>query len=242
MSTWLALNFHNRNSPLIEHLIFFHDHSIIILSRITVLILYLIFVSMSSGFYSRFFSESQEVELFWTIIPTLILIFIALPSLKTLYIMEEIFYPIISLKIIGYQWYWGYEYVEINNLSYNSMIISSLRLFRLLETSNHLVIPFQLPIQLIVSSKDVIHSWTIPCLGIKVDAIPGRINQLLMVINRPGLIIGQCSEICGAGHRFMPITMESISLTYFKNIVFICGWNYKRWSLKPIIDYSFINY
>lgn len=224
MSTWLALNFQNRNSPLIEHLIFFHDHSIIILMRVTILTLYLILISVYSGNFSRFFSEAQEVELFWTLIPTLILIFIALPSLKTLYIIEEVFYPIITLKIVGYQWYWGYEYAEIENLKFNSMLLSNLSLFRTIEVSNHLIIPYSIPIQLLVSSKDVIHSWTIPSLGLKVDAIPGRINQLLIISNRPGSIIGQCSEICGAGHSFIPIFTERVYLNKFKYIIFICGW------------------
>lgn len=227
MSTWLSLNFQNRNSPLIEHLIFFHDHSIIILVRVTILTLHLIYISINSPVFRRFFSEAQEVELFWTLIPALILVFIALPSLKTLYIIEEIFYPIITLKVMGYQWYWGYEYSEIDDLRFNSIIISSLKTFRLVDTSNHLVIPFSLPIQIMITSKDVIHSWTIPSLGIKVDAIPGRINQLLLISNRPGIIIGQCSEICGAGHRFIPIIIDSIPLNHFKNLLFICGWSLK---------------
>lgn len=224
MSTWLAFNFQNGNSPLIEHLIFFHDHSIVILVRVTVLTIYLIITSLYRRYFRRYFSEAQEVEIFWTLIPAFILIFIAIPSLKTLYIIEEIFYPIISLKVIGYQWYWGYEYSEIDNLKFNSILVSSINLFRLTEVSNHLVVPFRVPIQLLVSSKDVIHSWTIPSLGLKVDAIPGRINQLLMVNNRPGIIVGQCSEICGAGHRFIPITMEAISLKNFKVSFFISGW------------------
>jgi len=198
---------------------FFHDHSIIILIRVTILSLYLIFISINFGVFRRFFSEAQELELFWTLIPGLILIFIALPSLKTLYVMEEIFYPIISLKIIGFQWYWSYEYSDLSEYSFNSIIISNTNIFRLLESSNHLIVPFSLPIQLMISSKDVIHSWTIPSLGIKVDAIPGRINQLLIVINRPGFLLGQCSEICGAGHRFIPISIESVSLTSFKKII-----------------------
>lgn len=224
MSTWLSFNFQNGNSPLIEHLIFFHDHSIVILSSVTILTLYLIIISLKRKIFRRFFSESQEIEIFWTIIPSFILIFIAIPSLKTLYIMEEIFFPILSLKIIGYQWYWSYEYSEIERLKFNSILINSLGLFRLVEVCNHLVIPFRVPIQLLVRSKDVIHSWTIPSLGLKVDAIPGRINQLIIISNRPGIIVGQCSEICGAGHSFIPIIIESISIKIFKKFLFISGW------------------
>jgi cytochrome c oxidase subunit 2 len=144
------------------------------------------------------------------------LFFIALPSLKTLYIIEENFSPIITIKTIGYQWHWGYEYSEIENLKFDRIIIKN-NLIRLLNTSNHLVIPIITPTQILISSKDVIHSWTIPSLGVKVDAIPGRINQCLIIINRPSIIVGQCSEICGAGHSFIPIILESPSIKLFKD-------------------------
>jgi cytochrome c oxidase subunit 2 len=216
MPCWSALNFQNSNSPLIEHLIFFHDHSIIILMWITILSVYLIVRSILASNFNRFLLEAQEVEMFWTIIPAFILFFIALPSLKTLYIIEENFSPIMTIKTMGYQWHWGYEYSEIENLKFDRIIIKN-NLIRLLNTSNHLVIPIITPTQILVSSKDVIHSWTIPSLGVKVDAIPGRINQCLIIVNRPRVIVGQCSEICGAGHSFMPIILESPSIKLFKN-------------------------
>lgn len=216
MPCWSALNFQNRNSPLIEHLIFFHDHRMIILTCITILSLYMIIISICGISFNRFLLEAQELELFWTIIPAFILFFIALPSLKTLYIMEENFNPVMTIKSIGYQWYWGYEYSEIDNLRFNRIIIKN-NLIRLINTSNHLVIPIITPVQILVSSKDVIHSWTIPSLGVKVDAIPGRLNQCLLIINRPGIMVGQCSEICGAGHRFIPIVLERPSISLFKN-------------------------
>lgn len=195
---------------------FFHDHSIIILTCITVLSLYMIIRSIMRVRFNRFLLEAQELELFWTIIPAFILFFIALPSLKTLYIMEENFTPIITIKSIGYQWYWRYEYSEIENLSFNRIIIRN-NLIRLLNTSNHLIIPIMTPVQILISSKDVIHSWTIPSLGVKVDAMPGRLNQCLLIVNRPGIMVGQCSEICGAGHSFMPIVLESPSIKLFKS-------------------------
>jgi len=199
-----------------EHLIFFHDHRMIILTWITVLSLYLIFSSIISSNFNRFFLEAQEVELFWTIVPAIILIFIGIPSLKTLYIIEENFSPIITIKTIGYQWHWGYEYSEIENLKFNSMIIKR-NLIRLMRTSNHLIVPTMTPTQILISSKDVIHSWTIPSLGVKVDAMPGRINQCSIIIKRPRIIVGQCSEICGAGHSFIPITIERPSMKLFKS-------------------------
>lgn len=223
MPCWSILNFQNRNSPLIEHLIFFHDHSIIILMWITFLTIYLISRSVLRSNFNRFFLEAQEVEIFWTIVPAIMLIFIGIPSLKVLYMIEENFSPIITIKTIGFQWHWGYEYSEIENLKFNCIIMKN-NLIRLMNTSNHLIIPSIIPVQILISSKDVIHSWTIPSLGVKVDAIPGRINQCSIIIKRSRIIVGQCSEICGAGHSFIPIILESPSLSLFKKNLFISGW------------------
>lgn len=223
MPIWRKISFQDSNSPLIEHLTFFHDHSIIILVRITFIAIYLIFVAIISKFFNRFFLEAQEIEIFWTSIPALILIFIALPSLKTLYIIEERSSPIITIKAIGFQWHWAYEYAELSEKKFNS-IITKRKIFRLLQTSNHLIIPIKTPTRILISSKDVIHSWSISSLGVKVDAIPGRINQTSILINRPGLILGQCSEICGAGHSFMPISLEAPSIKNFKTNISLGGW------------------
>lgn len=218
MPLWNKISFQDRNSPLIEHLIFFHDHSIIILSAITVITFYLIASSISSKNFNRFFLEAQEIEVFWTSIPALILLFIAIPSLKTLYLIEENINPLISIKGIGFQWNWAYEYSNLKEINFSSLIIKS-NSKRLIDTSNHLVIPIQTPTRIIITSKDVLHSWTIPSLGIKADATPGRINQIIIIINRPSTLIGQCSEICGAGHRFIPISLEATSVKNFiKNI------------------------
>lgn len=219
MPIWSNLSFQNRNSPLIEHLIFFHDHSIIILVAITFISIYLILSSIMSNRFNRFFLESQEIEIFWTSFPAIILIFIAVPSLKTLYMIEERSTPILSVKTIGYQWYWSYEYNNFKNIFFNSIINKS-DILRLMQTSNHLVLPIKTPIRIVVTSKDVIHSWTIPSLGVKVDAMPGRINQISLLIRRPSILIGQCSEICGAGHRFIPITLEAVSIKKFKNLIY----------------------
>lgn len=226
MPIWIAISLQNRNSPLIEHLNFFHDHRIIVISTVTVIIGYIIFSYVYSFFYNRFNRENQELELFWTIIPGGILIFIALPSLKILYLADEINDPSISLKTIGHQWYWSYEYSDFKNLSFDCFIINN-DTSRLLETSNHLILPAKTPIRLIVTSEDVIHSWTISSLGIKTDAIPGRLNQLTFVINRSGILAGQCSEICGANHSFIPILISVIPtldfLTSVKSL-FSSGW------------------
>nr|YP_010535482.1 cytochrome c oxidase subunit II [Alectorobius atacamensis]UYB78186.1 cytochrome c oxidase subunit II [Alectorobius atacamensis] len=220
MMTWSNISFPNANSPIMEQLIFFHDHSMTIIILITTITLYMIFNIMLNTYKNRFLMEGQEIEILWTIIPAIILIYIALPSLRLLYLMEESFFPTMSMKIIGHQWYWSYEYSDFNiefdsfMLPYESMNQSS---FRLLDVDNRLVVPFNSSLRLLVTSSDVIHSWTIPSLGVKVDAIPGRLNQISSQINRPGLFFGQCSEICGANHSFMPISMEITSIKNFFN-------------------------
>lgn len=218
MPLWSKISFQDSNSPLMEHLIFFHDHRMVILATITIITFYLIISSAKSLSFNRFFLEAQEIELFWTSLPALILLFIAMPSLKTLYLIEENISPLVSIKGMGYQWNWGYQYSSLKDLNFSSLIIKSLSK-RLIETSNHLVLPVHTPSRIVITSKDVLHSWTIPSLGVKADATPGRINQVILIINRPGILIGQCSEICGAGHRFIPISLEATSIKIFiKNI------------------------
>lgn len=215
MPIWIKLNTQNRNSPLIEHLVFFHDHTLIILTIVTTLTIISLTISSLNPF-NRYFLEAQNIELFWTIVPALILMFIAIPSLKTLYLIEESLIPLITIKITGYQWFWSYEYLSIKIFKFNSTINQSSPV-RLISTSSNLIIPNLAPTRALVSSKDVIHSWAIPSLGVKVDAIPGRINQIFLLIKRPSIIIGQCSEICGAGHRFIPIVLERPSIKNFIN-------------------------
>lgn len=219
MPIWRKLYLQDRNSPLIEHLCFFHDHRILLITSITIITLNLIKISIFNKKFNRFFLESHETELFWTSIPALILIFLAVPSLKTLYIIEENIYSIITIKTIGSQWYWSYEYpnlVKIQKIS--STIINSLKI-RTESSLNSLVLPSSTPIRIIISSKDVLHSWTIPSLGVKSDANPGRINQIILIINRPRILVGQCSEICGAGHRFIPIIIECPNIKNFLSII-----------------------
>jgi len=226
MPIWIAISFQDRNSPLIEHLSFFHDHSIIIVISITIIIAYLIISSVSRKSFSRIERERQEIELFWTSLPVGILIFIAIPSLKILYITDELINPSLSIKTIGHQWFWRYEYSEFKKINFDSYIESNLN-SRLIETRNNIILPRKTPIRIIVSSTDVLHSWTIPSLGIKADAIPGRLNQLFILINRIGKLRGQCREICGSNHRFIPITISRIPTEEFIkriNSISFSGW------------------
>lgn len=133
---------------------------------------------------------------------------------------DEIYNPILSVKRIGHQWYWRYEISDFKNVNFDSFILidlNNLNLFRLLDVDNRLILPINLQIRILIRSDDVIHSFTVPSIGIKVDGIPGRINQLNLFINRPGLFFGQCSEICGTNHRFIPIVIESTNLKIFLN-------------------------
>jgi len=214
MPIWNIITLQNRNSPTIEHLNIFHDHTITILVIITIITLYLITVSTLNYRFNRHLLENNQIELFWTILPTLILIFIAIPSIKTLYLIEEIISPSITIKTIGHQWHWTYDYSDFKNIKIRALNIKRNKI-RLIKTFNRLVIPSNTPTRILITSKDVIHSWTIPSLGVKIDAVPGRINQSIILIKRPRVIIGQCSEVCGAGHRFIPIYLERPSIKLF---------------------------
>ena len=221
MATWSNLNLQNGASPLIEQIIFFHDHTLIILIIITVLVGYLIISLFFNKFINRFLLEGQIIELIWTILPAITLIFIALPSLRLLYLLDELNNPLITIKSIGHQWYWSYEYSDFNNIEFDSYIIPINEInnnnFRLLDVDNRIILPINNQIRIIVTATDVIHSWTVPSLGVKVDANPGRLNQTSFFINRPGIFFGQCSEICGANHSFIPIVIERTSIKNFIN-------------------------
>lgn len=219
MATWSNFGLQDRNSPLIEQLNFFHDHTILILIIVTVLVAYLIAILFFNNLVNRFLLHGQTIEVIWTILPAIVLIFIALPSLRLLYLLDEINNPSITLKTIGHQWYWSYEYSDFLNIEFDSYMIPYNEIqensFRLLDVDNRIVLPTNNQIRILVSAADVLHSWTVPALGVKVDATPGRLNQTNFLINRPGLFYGQCSEICGANHRFMPIVIESIPTNFF---------------------------
>nr|ARH54509.1 cytochrome c oxidase subunit 2 [Nosodendron fasciculare] len=213
------LSIQDSATPLMEQLIFFHDHTLIILLMITILVSFIMLSLFFNKFNYRFLLEGQTIELIWTILPAITLIFIALPSLRLLYLLDEINNPSITLKSIGHQWYWSYEYTDFYNIEFDSYMIPSNKLnsynFRLLDVDNRIILPFNTQIRLLVSATDVIHSWTIPSMGIKIDATPGRLNQSSFFMNRTGIFFGQCSEICGTNHSFMPIVIESISSKFF---------------------------
>jgi len=222
MITWSSIIFPDANAPIMEQIIFFHDHSIIVLVIITTLILYIIGNISINKLSNRYLLEGQDIEIIWTILPAILLGFIALPSLRLLYLIEESFQPSLRIKVIGHQWYWSYEYSDFK-IRFDSFLIPQTEIeidrFRLLDVDNRLVLPFNINTRFLITAADVIHAWTVPSLGIKVDAIPGRLNQLVAISNRPGVFYGQCSEICGANHRFIPISIEITSINNFLNWV-----------------------
>nr|YP_009351653.1 cytochrome c oxidase subunit II [Procubitermes undulans]AQP30233.1 cytochrome c oxidase subunit 2 [Procubitermes undulans]ATE51041.1 cytochrome oxidase subunit II [Procubitermes sp. VR-2017] len=223
MATWLNLTLQDSASPVMEQLIYFHDHALMIMLMIITTVFYTMISIIQNKQTSRFLLEGQMIETVWTIAPAIILVFIAIPSLRLLYLMDEIHNPVVTLKTVGHQWYWSYEYSDFTKLEFDSYMVQQedqqTNTFRLLDTDNRIVLPMNSPIRLIVTAADVLHSWAVPSLGVKTDATPGRLNQTSFSINRPGLLYGQCSEICGANHSFMPIVIESVSTNQFINWV-----------------------
>jgi len=214
MPNWIAISFQDTTSLSIEQILFFHDHAIIIITAITILTLYVLTSLLLIKNFNKFIAEGQEIETIWTILPAFILIFIALPSLKILYLIEDTKTPNLTIKITGHQWYWSYEYTSLNLLETENFISPS-NILRLLKTRDTLILPLKTPIRGLVTSLDVIHSWTVPALGVKVDALPGRLNQIFIFSKRLGIFRGQCSEICGTNHSFIPILIKFLSTKEF---------------------------
>nr|UGN61630.1 cytochrome c oxidase subunit II [Cryptocercus banshanmenensis] len=219
MGTWSNMNLQDSASPIMEQLIYFHDHTLMIILMILTIVSYMMLAMTYNKYINRHLLEGQMIEVAWTIAPAIILIFIAVPSLRLLYLMDEVNNPTLTLKTIGHQWYWSYEYSDFIKVEFDSYMTPQNELynysFRLLDVDNRTTLPTNTFIRMIVTAADVLHSWTVPSLGVKADATPGRLNQISFLINRPGLFFGQCSEICGANHSFMPIVIESITTNNF---------------------------
>lgn len=165
--------------------------------------------------------HGTAIEIGWTVTPSLILILIAIPSFALLYSMDEVIDPAVTIKAIGHQWYWSYEYSDYSHsdelgINFDSYMLPEEDLpkggLRLLEVDNRVVVPVNTHIRMIITGADVLHSWAIPSLGVKCDAVPGRLNQVPVFIEREGIFYGQCSELCGANHAFMPIVVEAVPL------------------------------
>ena len=228
-------------SPIIEGISVFHDDLRIFLTGILCFVMYIMYACIV-----RFSSEksvngktqrllhASVLEVVWTIIPALLLVVIAIPSFSLLYAVDERVEPVLTIKVIGHQWYWSYEFLDPETISrlylsgtdgvsfegsgaFDSYMLAeddldennSLKQYRLLSVDNHLFLPARMPVRALVTSTDVLHCWAVPSLGVKLDACPGRLNQTSRFIKREGIYYGQCSEICGVNHGFMPIGIIS---------------------------------
>lgn len=226
-------------SPTMEGIIEFHNHLMVILSFIALFVGWLLvsclrfYVDSNNDAKPEMFTHSANLEIIWTSLPALILLVLSVPSFALLYSMDEIVDPAITIKAVGHQWYWSYEHSdyatclpEKTTLKYNCYMLTLDGLpnnegyFRLLETNKRLVLPTKTHIRLLVTAADVLHSWTVPSFGVKVDACPGRLNQASMFIKRSGLFFGQCSEICGVNHAFMPIVVLAVEMSNYTPHIF----------------------
>jgi cytochrome c oxidase subunit 2 len=212
-------------SPVKAMMIHFHDDLLMpIIVSIVILVMVLLFIIIV-----RFNEKSNPVpsktthntllEVLWTLVPILILVAVVIPSMKMLYFSDRTKESEMTLKVTGYQWYWGYDYLDNGNISFMSNLVKEEELKdgqpRLLATDNPIVLPVDTNIKILITASDVIHSWAVPAFGIKTDAVPGRTNETWVRIDKEGTFYGQCSELCGQGHGFMPIEVKAVSKAAF---------------------------
>lgn len=218
---WGQLSLQEGTTVIIELLNYFHDYMMVILTMIMVFVTYLFGSLILAGRVDKYTMDSHVLETIWTVVPIVILLFMAFPSLYLLYLIEDISNPSVTVKVIGHQWYWEYQYSNSwLNYGFDSYMIHDKEnspLFYGLDVDNRLVVPSLSTVLFLITSADVIHSWTVPTLGIKADAIPGRLNYLSTVVPFSGVYYGQCREICGSNHRFMPIVLEVVPVANFLN-------------------------
>ena len=223
MSVWGQLNLQEGIRTIIELINYFHDYIITILVLILSFVTYLFLFVISSSRLDKYTVDSHILETIWTIVPIVILLFIAFPSLYLLYLIEDVSNPRLIVKVVGHQWYWEYQYSNSwFNYSFDSYIVyekNDSPLFHSLDVDNRLVLPTRANILFLITSADVLHSWAIPTLGIKADAIPGRLNYLSTMTPYSGVYYGQCSEICGSNHRFIPIVLEFVPIRNYLDYV-----------------------
>jgi cytochrome c oxidase subunit 2 len=220
------LGFQDAATPMMQGIIDLHHDIFCFLVVILMFVLWMMSRALWHFHYKRNpiperVVHGTTIEIIWTILPSIILMFIAIPSFALLYSMDEVVDPAITIKAIGHQWYWSYEYSDYNSsdeqsLAFDSYMIPEDELelgqLRLLEVDNRIVVPANTHLRMIITSADVLHSWAVPSLGVKCDAVPGRLNQASIFIKREGVFYGQCSELCGTNHAFMPIVVEAVSL------------------------------
>ena len=232
------LGFQDPATTTMEGIYLFNLHLLFVIFGIILLVGWLLFVILTNfmeleNSNSANFTHNNIIEIIWTSLPALILLSLASPSFSLLYSLDEISNPELTLKILGHQWYWSYEISDFNscsdtqNLKYSSYMFtdeslkesSSIGFFRNLETNKRIILPTNTHFRLLITAVDVLHSWTIPSFGVKVDACPGRLNQANLFIKRFGVFFGQCSEICGVNHGFMPIVLLAMPSVQYHYLV-----------------------
>ena len=212
-------------TPVMERLYDFHTLLVWIITAISTfvmgLLLYVIlrFRESRNPVPSRT-THNTLVEVIWTVVPVMILIVIAIPSLRVLYYSDRVEAADMTIKAIGHQWYWSYEYPDHGNFTFDALLKPEEELARgeprLLATHNVVVLPIDTTIRVLMTADDVLHAWAVPAFGVKRDAVPGRINEAWIRIERAGVYYGQCSELCGKDHAFMPIMVEAVSRERFQ--------------------------
>ena len=222
--------FQDSASPSFEGIVELHDQIMFYLVIILFGVSYVLwstlrsFNSEKTKIAYKYLNHGTLIELIWTVSPALVLVAIAFPSFKLLYLMDDVFDPAMTVKVVGHQWYWSYQYTDFTTdsgeeIEFDSYMIPEEDLengqLRLLEVDNRVILPTDTHIRFIVTAADVLHDFAVPALGLKVDANPGRLNQASILIKREGVFYGQCSELCGVNHSAMPITIEGVNLEKF---------------------------
>jgi len=223
MRIWGQLNFQEGIRVTIELLNYFHDYMIVILILIMTFVTYIFSYVSFSPYIDKYTVDSHVLETVWTVVPIFILLFMAFPSLYLLYLMEEVNKPSLTVKVVGHQWYWEYQYSNSwFNHAFDSYMVHEIAgrpIYHSLDVDNRLVLPTLANILFLVTSADVLHSWTVPTLGIKVDAVPGRLNYLTSKTIYSGVYYGQCREICGSNHSFIPIVLEFVPIRIYLSYI-----------------------
>lgn len=222
-SNW-QLGFQKAVTPVMEQIESLHNILMIVIT-ITVLIVFILIAYVILRFNAKAnpipnkFSHNLTIEIIWTIIPVIILCIIAVPSIRTLYYINTTPEPEMTVKVVGYQWYWHYQYPDHGNFEFDSYMIQDAKLtstdLRLFEVDNRVVIPANTNVKFLITAGDVIHSFAVPAFGIKTDSVPGRVNETWVRVTEPGIYRGQCSELCGINHGFMPIVVEVVTKQEF---------------------------
>ena len=222
------MNFQKAATPVMEQIIWFHNWLLVIEIAIVifvlVLMLYIVikFNAKANPVPSKT-THNAPLEVIWTVVPIIVLVAIAVPSMKLLFFMDKAQNPEMTLKVIGNQWFWSYEYPDHGNFTFDANLTQKEDLpddkksLYLLEVDNHVVLPADTRIRLLFTANDVLHNWAIPSFGVKMDTVPGRINEAWIEVpaEHMGTYYGQCSELCGVNHGFMPIAVDIVSKAEF---------------------------